>query len=95
MLIVSKPKSRQLGVLLLSALVISSMIGGGAFDLPQNMAATASLGAIIIAWGVTLFGMFFLANTFRTLADQRPDLTAGIYSYGREGLGLLAQLRPR
>ncbi|WP_234730418.1 basic amino acid/polyamine antiporter [Acidocella facilis] len=90
MLIVSKPKSRQLGVLLLSALVISSMIGGGAFDLPQNMAATASLGAIIIAWGVTLFGMSFLANTFRTLADQRPDLTAGIYSYGREGFGKFA-----
>jgi arginine:ornithine antiporter/lysine permease len=66
------------------------MIGGGAFDLPQNMAATASLGAIIIAWGVTLFGMFFLANTFRTLANQRPDLTAGIYTYGREGFGKFA-----
>ena len=87
---VTKPKSRQIGLLLLSGMVISSMIGGGAFDLPQNMAATASLGAIAIAWGVTLFGMFFLANTFRTLANQRPDLTAGIYSYAREGIGKIA-----
>jgi hypothetical protein len=54
----TKPKSREIGLLLLSGLVISSMIGGGAFDLPQNMAAAASLGAIAIAWGITLFGMF-------------------------------------
>ena len=86
----AKPKTRQLGPLLLTALVVSSMIGGGAFNLPQNMAAAAGLGAIVIAWAVTLVGMFFLANTFRTLADKRPDLTAGIYSYSREGFGKFA-----
>jgi arginine:ornithine antiporter/lysine permease len=83
-------RSRQLGILLLSGVVIGSMIGGGAFNLPQNMAAGAGLAAVVIAWLVTLFGMFFLSNSFRTLADQRPDLTAGIYTYAREGFGKFA-----
>jgi arginine:ornithine antiporter/lysine permease len=54
------------------------------------MAATAGLGAVVIAWAITLFGMFFLSNSFRTLADQRPDLSAGIYTYAREGFGKFA-----
>ena len=85
-----QPKSRQLGVVLLTGVVISSMIGGGSFNLPQNMAQAAGLGAVVIAWIVTFVGMFFLANSFRTLADKRPDLTAGIYSYAREGFGKFA-----
>jgi len=85
-----QPDTRGLGLLLLSGIVVGSMIGGGAFNLPQNMAAGASLGAITIAWGITLVGMFFLSNAFRTLADQRPDLKSGIYSYAREGFGRFA-----
>lgn len=84
------PETRKLGLLLLSGIVVGSMIGGGAFNLPQNMASGAGLGAIAIAWLITLVGMFFLANAFRTLADQRPELTAGIYSYAREGFGKFA-----
>ncbi|WP_104013433.1 basic amino acid/polyamine antiporter [Burkholderia anthinoferrum] len=84
------PETRKLGLLLLSGIVVGSMIGGGAFNLPQNMAAGAGLGAIAIAWAITLVGMFFMSNAFRTLADQRPDLTAGIYSYAREGFGKFA-----
>lgn len=86
----AQPKSRQLGPVLLTGVVISSMIGGGSFNLPQNMAQAAGLGAVIIAWIVTFVGMFFLSNSFRTLADKRPDLTAGIYSYAREGFGKFA-----
>jgi arginine:ornithine antiporter/lysine permease len=81
---------RKLGLPLLTGVVIASMIGGGAFNLPQNMAQGAGLAAVIIAWIITLAGMFFLSNTFRTLADKRPDLKAGIYSYAREGFGALA-----
>ena len=66
------------------------MIGGGAFNLPQNMARKAGLGAVAIAWIITLIGMFFLANSFRILADKRPDLKAGIYRYAQEGFGPLA-----
>ncbi len=85
-----QPKTRTLGLPLLTGVVIASMIGGGAFNLPQNMAQGAGLGAVIVAWVITLGGMFFLSNTFRTLADKRPDLKAGIYSYAKEGFGPLA-----
>ncbi|GLU34354.1 basic amino acid/polyamine antiporter [Trinickia caryophylli] len=85
-----QPSTRKLGLPLLSGVVVASMIGGGAFNLPQNMAQGAALGAVVIAWVITLVGMFFLSNTFRTLADKRPDLKAGIYSYAREGFGPFA-----
>lgn len=84
-----QPDTRRLGLFALTGMVIGSMVGGGAFNLPSNMAAGAALGAEIIAWIITGVGMFFLANTFRTLADKRPDLDAGIYSYAREGFGRL------
>ena len=81
-----KPKS-GLGVLALASIVISSMIGGGIYSLPQNMAAGASAGAVLLAWVITGFGVFFIANTFRILSTVKPDLTAGIYMYSREGFG--------
>lgn len=76
-----------LGVLALASIVISSMIGGGIYSLPQNMAAGASAGAVILAWVITGFGVFFIANTFRILSTVKPNLTAGIYMYSREGFG--------
>ena len=82
--------AKKLGVVALASVVVSSMVGGGIYSLPQNMAASASVGAVIIAWVITGLGMFFLANTFRILSDARPDLTAGIYMYGKEGFGSFA-----
>lgn len=80
-------ESRRLGTFGLAAIVLSSMVGGGIFSLPQNMAASASVSAVIIAWIITGIGIFFIANTFRILASARPDLTAGIYMYSRDGFG--------
>ena len=77
----------KVGVLGLAAIVVSSMIGGGIFSLPQNMAQSASVGAVILAWVITGFGMYFIANTFRILSVQKPDLTTGIYMYAKEGFG--------
>jgi len=79
--------SKGLGVLALAAIVVSSMIGGGIYSLPQNMAAGASAGAILLAWVITGFGVYFIANTFKILSMEKPDLTAGIYMYSREGFG--------
>lgn len=86
----AQPEARAVGVLSLVGMVVGSMVGGGVFNLPQNMAVGASVGAVIVAWIITGVGMYFLANTFRTLADKRPDLTAGIYTYAREGFGRFA-----
>lgn len=76
-----------LGVIALASIVISSMLGGGIYSLPQNMAAGASAGAVLLAWVITGIGIYFIANTFRILSAAKPDLTAGIYMYSREGFG--------
>ena len=43
-------KVKKLGLLSLSSVVLSAMIGGGIFDLPKNMASVAGAKAQIIAW---------------------------------------------
>ena len=63
------------------------MIGGGIFNLPQNMSQSASAGAVGIAWIITGIGMYFLTNTFRVLSTVVPDAKSGIYSYARLGFG--------
>ena len=79
--------NKGLGVWTLAAIVVSSMIGGGIYSLPQNMAAGASVGAVLLAWLITGIGVYFIANTFRILSVAKPDLTAGIYMYSRSGFG--------
>jgi len=88
--LIAKLDRRKLGLIPLAGVVVGSMIGGGAFNLPGNMASAAQLGAVTVAWIITFAGMFFLSNAFRTLADKRPDLKAGIYRYAQEGFGPLA-----
>jgi len=81
---------KQLGVFAMTMLVISAMFGGGAFNLPQNMAQSAGLGAVLIAWVVSGLGIYCLARTFQVLADVKPGMTSGIYMYSRAGFGRLA-----
>ena len=76
-----------LGVFALAAIVVSSMLGGGIYSLPQNMAAGASAGAVLLAWIITGIGIYFIAKTFSVLSMAKPDLTTGIYSYSRAGFG--------
>lgn len=79
--------SKKLGLWGLAAIVFGSMIGGGIFNIAQNMAAGAALGPIMISWVITAVGILFLVMTFKTLADARPDLNAGIYQYAQVGFG--------
>ena len=80
----------KLGLMGLVGVVAGSMIGGAIFALPAKMAVGAGAGSVIIAWLITGVGMFFLANTFSTLAQKRPDLNSGIYAYATEGFGRFA-----
>ncbi|MEO7940082.1 MAG: basic amino acid/polyamine antiporter [Burkholderiaceae bacterium] len=82
--------TKKLGLVAMTMLVIGAMVGGGVFNLPQNMSQHAGLGAVLIAWLVSGLGIFFLARTFQVLADIKPDLTAGIYMYSRQGFGKYA-----
>lgn len=80
----------KLGVIGLASVVISSMIGGGIFSLPQNMAQGAAAGAVLLSWVITGIGIYFIANTFSVLSRVKPDLTSGIYMYARDGFGPFA-----
>ena len=58
----------KLGLGLLVALVVGSIVGSGIFGLPQNMAAGAGAGAILIGWTISGVGMLMLARVFQVLA---------------------------
>jgi len=79
------PGKLKLGALV--ALVVGSMIGGGIFSLPQNMAASADVGAVLIGWAITAVGMLTLAFVFQTLANRKPELDGGVYAYAKAGFG--------
>ena len=79
--------SNKLGLGALVALVVGSMIGGGIFSLPQNIAASASPGAVLIGWAITGVGMLTLAFVFQTLANRKPNLDGGVYVYAKAGFG--------
>lgn len=81
---------KKLGLFAMTLLVVSAMFGGGVFNIPQNMAQSAALGAILVAWLISGLGIFFLARSFQVLADIRPEMTSGIYMYARAGFGKLA-----
>ncbi|MFS0782814.1 arginine-ornithine antiporter [Bacillus sp. 1P06AnD] len=80
-------EQKKVGLFSLTALVIGSMIGGGVFNLPKDMASGAGGLAIIIGWVITAIGMVTLGLCFQNLTMKRPDLEGGVYSYARAGFG--------
>jgi len=78
------PKTKgTLGLGLLIALVVGSIIGSGIFGLPQNMAVGAGAGAIVIGWLITGVGMLAMARTYQMLSRRQPELDNGVYAYAR------------
>ena len=73
----------KLGLSLLVALVVGSIIGSGIFGLPQNMAAGAGAGAILIGWTITGIGMLLLVRVYQMLSLRKPELDNGVYAYAR------------
>ena len=76
-------KSGTLSLGLLIALVVGSILGSGIFGIPQNMAAGAGAGAILIGWAITGLGMLMLARVYQMLALRKPELDNGVYAYAR------------
>lgn len=56
--------NKKIGLLSLTALVLSSMIGSGIVSLPQNMAQVAGGQALLIVWLITGVGIIFLGLSF-------------------------------
>ncbi|MGL4763096.1 MAG: basic amino acid/polyamine antiporter [Sarcina sp.] len=78
---------KKVGLLGLIAMVVGSMIGGGVFELPAEMARSGRPFSAIIAWSITGLGMFFVGKVFQTLSNLKPDLKDGIYTYSKVGFG--------
>ena len=82
-----RPSTHKVSLAALTALVIGSMIGGGIFGLPQQMAQAAAPGPLIIGWIITGVGMLMLAFVYQRLAVNKPEIEAGVYGYARAGFG--------
>lgn len=80
-------KQKTLGLFLLVALSVSSMIGGGIFNSPTDLIAKANPQTTLIAWIIGGLGVLSLVLVFQDLALRKPELKGGIYSYAREGFG--------
>lgn len=78
---------QQLSLFALMAMVVGSMVGAGIFSLPRSFGAATGVVGALLAWTVTGFGMYALGRVFQSLAEWRPDLDAGVYSYARTGFG--------
>ena len=78
---------KKIGLFALIALVVGSMIGGGAFNLPSDMAKNANAGAILIGWTITGIGMISLGLAFQNITNRKPELDGGIYSFAKAGFG--------
>lgn len=71
----------------LTAMVVGSMVGAGIFSMPQMFGRSTGVLGAIIAWLITGLGMFMLVKIFQSLAIRKPYLTAGVFSYAKEGFG--------
>ncbi len=80
-------KKVVLPLYMLVCLVVSSVIGGGIYALPQNMALVSGGAGMLISWLITGVGMTFLAVTFLKLSVRRPDVDTGMYGYVQMAFG--------
>jgi arginine:ornithine antiporter/lysine permease len=77
----------KLSLFALTAMVVGSMVGAGIFSLPRSFGAATGVVGALLAWGITGLGMYALARVFQMLAELRPELDAGIFSYAKAGFG--------
>ncbi|MBU3177482.1 amino acid permease [Clostridium estertheticum] len=79
--------NKKLGLGLLVALGIGTMIASGIFNSPTDLISTTNPMAVLISWGIGVFGVVMLGLVFYLLSNKKPELKGGIYSYAKEGYG--------
>lgn len=80
----SVPEARQLGLWMVTALVVGNMIGSGVFLLPASLGPFG--GISIVGWLVSAAGAVCLALVFARLGRVLPR-TGGPYAFARAGFG--------
>ncbi|EJN94685.1 arginine-ornithine antiporter [Streptococcus ratti] len=79
-------KPKKIGLVALTALIISSSIGSGIFAIPTDMASAAAPGAALIAWLIAGLGVLALCLSIVNIGRKKPELS-GIVSYAEDGFG--------
>ena len=86
---------KGIGLAALVAIIVSGAIGGGVFNLSNDLATNASPGGVVISWIVIGFGILMLVLSLNHLAKQeeasvdedsefykkKPSLTKGSSSF--------------
>lgn len=81
-----KDKRSGLGLFSLTALVITSSIGAGIFNISADLASGAAAGPAIIAWIIVGIGVLMLSLSLNNILIKKPELN-GIFSYAEDGFG--------
>jgi len=78
-------KSKKIGLITATSLVVGNMIGAGIFLLPASLAQYGSIS--LIGWFFTATGAIVLAKIFSNLSKILENKSGGPYAYSREGFG--------
>lgn len=78
---------KKVGLIGLIALTVSSVVGGGIFNIMSDVAKASSVGPAIIAMIISGLGMGIFVVCLQNLTNKLPHLDAGVYSFAEEGFG--------
>ena len=81
---------KKVGLIGLVALTVSSVVGGGIFNIMSDVAKVSSVGPAIIAIIISGSGMGIFVMCLQNLTNKLPHLEAGVYSFAQEGFGSFA-----
>ncbi|MDF7663729.1 basic amino acid/polyamine antiporter [Bifidobacterium sp. ESL0763] len=80
-------KDKKIGLVSLVALSVTSVVGGGVFNLMSDVAKKSAVGPVIIALLISGLGMGMFVMCLNHLTVRYPELDAGIFSFAQKGFG--------
>ncbi|MCL2681362.1 MAG: amino acid permease, partial [Streptococcaceae bacterium] len=77
---------KGMSLMALVAIIVSGAIGGGVFNLANDLASGATPGGVIVSWLFVGIGLLCLVLSLNHLVVNKPELS-GVSDYAREGFG--------
>ena len=78
-------KTKKIGLITTTSLVVGNMIGAGIFLLPATLAQYGSIS--LLGWVFTAMGALILAKIFSNFSKIIVNKSGGPYTYSKEGFG--------
>jgi len=78
-------KTKKIGLITATSLVVGNMIGVGIFLLPATLARYGSVS--LLGWVFTAAGALILAKIFSNMSKLFPGISGGPYAYSKAGFG--------